>query len=343
MKLLEKIDLDSLIDQNIHLIDTGDFEKFYEICKAQLKRKDLILLTDLLSEEGIELPYSITGFLYGIKTSSYTLALRAPISPTMYNVGFTSNQGMKGGHQIGFESRKAAQNYIDNNKSLIANFFGSARISIILPETVAGYNWRQIEIPGGTAFATTSAINSFEPYMDQDQKKISRLKTKYNNEINKLEKEITAPEKTEDIRRLTIDKNTAIAEEILEKLKKYIENTPVEYFQDPATVNRDLACIHVDSSISYCLVALRDDIQIHVTLKFNSDNFAKKFEPGLKKVFADNIYSIEFYPWALSDGSEYVLKISTPYIIDSTSPEALAVIDKKTKKVELLKQKLAAI
>jgi len=46
--------------------------------------------------------------LYGVKTSSHTLALRALISPTMYNVGFTSNQGMKGGHQIGFESRKAA-------------------------------------------------------------------------------------------------------------------------------------------------------------------------------------------------------------------------------------------
>ena len=223
MKLLEKIDLHSLIDQNIHLIDTGDFEKFYEICKAQLKRKDLILFTDLLAEEGIELPYQITGFMYGIKSSTYTLSLRAPTSPTEYGVDFTSNQGMRGGHQIGFESRKAAQNYIDD-------FYGpsAARVSIILPETVAGYTWKQIQIPGGTAFATTSAINSFKPYMDPDQRKISRLKTKYTNEINKLEKELTAPEKAEDIRKLTADKNTAIAEEILEKLKKYVEDYPKE-------------------------------------------------------------------------------------------------------------------
>lgn len=342
MKLLEKIDLDSLIDQNIHLIDTGNFEEFYDICKAQLKRKDLILLTDLLSEEGIDLPYSITGFLYGVKTSSHTLALRAPISPTMYNVGFTSNQGMKGGHQIGFESRKAAQNYIDNNKGLIANFFGSARVSIILPETIAGYNWKQIEIPGGTAFATTSAINSFEPYMDSDQRKISRLKTKYTNEINKLEKELTAPEKTEDIRKLTADKNTAIAEDMLEKLKKYVENTPQEYFQDPTNVSRELACIHIDSAISYCLVAIHDDMQIRLNLEFNSDKFAKKFESGLKKVFLDSIYSIEFRR-EFVNANKYWIRISTPYLIDSTSPEALAIIDKKTKKVELLKQKLAAI
>lgn len=335
MKLLEKIDLDSLIDQNIHLIDTGDFEKFYDICKAQLKRKDLILLTDLLAEEGIELPYSITGFLYGVKTSSHTLALRALISPTMYNVGFTSNQGMKGGHQIGFESRKAAQNYIDNN-------FGSARVSIILPETVAGYNWKQIEIPGSIAFATTSAINSFEPYMDPDQKKISRLKNRYTNEINKLEKEITAPEETEDVRNLTADKNTAIAEEMLEKLRKYVENTPEEYFVDPTPVRRELSLLDVKYLISYCISVFRDDIRISLYIEFNSDKFAKKFESGLKKVFLDSIYSIEFRR-EFVNANKYWIRISTPYLIDSTSPEALAIIDKKTKKVELLKQKLAAI
>lgn len=335
MKLLEKIDLDSLIDQNIHLIDTGKFEEFYDVCKAQLKRKDLILLTDLLAEEGIELPYQITGFMYGIKTKDAILSLRAPISTTQYGVGFTQSIYMKGGHQIGFESRKAAQDYADT----LPNY---TRISIILPETIAGYNWKQIEIPGGTAFATTSAINSFKPYMDPDQRKISRLKTKYTNEINKLEKEITEPEKAEDIRKLTADKNTAIAEDILEKLKKYVEDFPKEYFKNPDYVNTQLSYRGIiDTPLHCCKSVWRDDIDISLYIDFIDENSAKNFESGLKKVFSDNKQQI--VSMKLLAETHYKITIATPYIIDSTSPEALDVIDKKTKKLELLKQKLAAI
>ena len=178
--------------------------------------------------------------------------------------------------------------------------------------------------------------------MDPDQKKISRLKTRYTNEINKLKKEITAPEETEDIRNLTADKNTAIAEEMLEKLRKYVENTPEEYFVDPTPVRRELSLLDVKYLISYCISVFRDDIRISLYIEFNSDKFAKKFESGLKKVFLDSIYSIEFRR-EFVNANKYWIRISTPYLIDSTSPEALAIIDKKTKKVELLKQKLAAI
>ena len=107
-------------------------------------------------------------------------------------------------------------------------------------------------------------------------------------------------------------------------------------------MRRDLSLLNVKYLISYCISVFRDDIRISLYIEFNSDKFAKKFESGLKKIFLDSIYSIEFIREYINR-NEYFIEIATPYIIDSTSPEALDVIDKKTKKLELLKQKLAAI
>lgn len=139
--------------------DGRDIEKVFKKIPGKLFNE----IYKIFKAAGIELLGNNSGNMYGIKSSNgyITLSL-GKHNKTNFNINFTVSEGMKGGHQIAFNSISDAIDFIEN----INNTFGvdqDLRPSKMQPKVVSQYDWVEVDTEYGKCMVTTVAFDKYDP------------------------------------------------------------------------------------------------------------------------------------------------------------------------------------
>lgn len=176
IKLIEEFDFNKFIDDYWQLIDNARWDELYqEVWKY--KKKDAATITSLLIEEGANIPIPVCKVLFGIKKHDTTLSLRASKDGgKTFSIGFTKNQGMKGGHMVAWRSIPDAEKYCGPGEYVYT----------LNPSTVEAYDWVPVTLTdGGFCYTTTLAKNSFKNMV-----RVTHAWSSLESQIRKNKKEI---------------------------------------------------------------------------------------------------------------------------------------------------------
>lgn len=151
--------LKKFIENNSILIHKDDMLNLYKKCPSKLKPELLQIFEDSGITINSEDQEVINNTLWGIKTPDLTLTIRAPKNG-LWNCGYTINQGVQGGSQIGFFNHKKAQEFLDKFLG------GNGYVSAMNPDMLRRYQW--IEVPylsndGTTFFITKYYYDKYDP------------------------------------------------------------------------------------------------------------------------------------------------------------------------------------
>ena len=160
-------DAQKFIEKYIDLIEQGDIDKILRKCPVHIRPE----IIEILESVGITLNDSDDA-LYGIKTEGTTMTVRAP-KDGLFNIGWTRNQGVRGGSQVGFKR------LIDARK--VADQFGGYPY-VMANEMKIRFNW--VEVPtifGTNIFITSREFNEWDPVKRKERKNIHNATVEYKN------------------------------------------------------------------------------------------------------------------------------------------------------------------
>lgn len=149
--------LRKIIIEHAELIEGKMFSELYKEVSTKYKKSDAVWIISALRELGMNIPVEDVPVLFGIATKNYTLELRARIKGSnKHNTNFTSNQGRRGGHQIGFLTIAEAEEFIRK-----IDYAGYAHVSTMQENSIRRFTWVTIETPHGECLTTTLALSHF--------------------------------------------------------------------------------------------------------------------------------------------------------------------------------------
>lgn len=155
-------ELKVFIERNIDMIETQQWHNLIKKCPVRLTADLFILLReldpDILKDDKSE---GITdNKMYGIKGATRTVSAGAPKN-NVYNVLQTTNQGMKGGYQIGYKTIVDALAVCDKLNNNV--YRPEYRPYIMEQGTVDGYSWTEVDTVYGKAYVTDRVIHDYDP------------------------------------------------------------------------------------------------------------------------------------------------------------------------------------
>lgn len=155
-------ELKLFIERNIDMIEAQQWHNLIKKCPVRLTADLFILLRELdpniLKDDRSE---GITdNKMYGIKGATRTVSAGAPKN-NVYNVLQTTNQGMKGGYQIGYKTIVDALAVCDKLNSDV--YRPEYRPYIMEQGTVDGYSWTEVDTVYGKAYVTDRVIHDYDP------------------------------------------------------------------------------------------------------------------------------------------------------------------------------------
>ena len=165
---------EKFIEDNIDLIEDRDFTSLYSKVRKEVGVRDLGQVISVLRQVDCDVPISVAPIMFGAKKYSRILSLRATKDGGQtWNVGLTTSQGMKGGHQIGFLTIADAEKFL-------SKFDNQCTVTQFQENTVNTYDWKKIHTQYGDCYATTTALASFNSSPD-DIKELRDVRNEISN------------------------------------------------------------------------------------------------------------------------------------------------------------------
>ena len=314
--------LKELLQKNpelFQLLNAERWEELFDRLPIQTRSVLFDLLdTTMVDQDIIDKLQLRFGIMYGLKYSGRTVAIGAPDKNGVHTVRVVANQGMKGGSQLGFKSRKEAEVFASKFSGDIPDVY------VMQSKTVVGYTWIKINTEFGQAYSTLEYVGKFKS-ADSTIKRISKQIREIKDEIYSCNRKLEHPTQFWEVKDAALNDN-------LNKIVT-LHNTIVRQCEvlNIDIVNMDEVdwMVNKKTTSDYLMWGDATYLSYDIPIAVGKEGAERLMNDVARKL--NNItfkWNSDAYP------DDNIISVSVSYITDYTSSEAINAIEQLKKEAE---------
>ena len=315
-KLKELLQTDPELFQ---LLNAERWEELFDRLPIQTRSVLFDLLdTTMVDQDIIDKLQLRFGIMYGLKYSGDTVAVGAPDKNGVYAVRVVANQGMRGGSQLGFKSRKEAEVFASKFSGDIPDVY------VMQSKTVVGYTWIKINTEFGQAYSTLEYVGKFRS-ADSTIRKVSKQIREIKDEIRSCNRKLEHPTQFREVKDAALNDNLNKIVTLHNTIVRQcgIDNIDIDNMEEVDSM------VNKKTTSGTLMWSDQTYLPYYIPIAVGKDGVERLMNNVARKL---NNITFEWSSVAYPDYN--LISVSVKYITDYTSSEAINAIEQLKKEAE---------